>query len=170
MSTPSWHRDISDTEAGQEVDAHPISAPPLPDDPVSGSGIFSLRFAAAAFVTAPFLLLLPVSGFIPAGLAAAGMVFTWIGLRRSGRRPGIAVAMLIVSIMLIGLTLSMAIPWTRLVVVPAVSGYPEPRGLAGHVNLILQDGGGLSLSTLSGLLSGALFVAGGLLLRHYRQG
>lgn len=91
MSTPSQPQDkpqstpVADTR--QEVDAHPTPAPRPSGRSASGHGIVFLCLAAAAFVTAPFLLLLPVAGFIPAGLAAAGVVFAWIGLRRSDRRP-----------------------------------------------------------------------------------
>lgn len=103
-------------------------------------------------MTAPFLLLIPVAGFVPAGLAAAGAVLARIGLRRSDRRPGLAVAGLIVSVMLFGLT-----------VVPSVSYYPELQKAISHIKLVLLDTGG---QALLGLLAGALLVAGGLLLRR----
>lgn len=118
----------------------------------SGYGVVSLCFAAAAFVTAPFLFLLPVASFIPAVLAAAGSVFAWIGLRESDCRPGLAVAGLVVSVMLFGLT-----------VVLSVSDYPELQKAIGHIKLVLLDPGG---KALLGLLAGALLVAGGLLLRR----
>ena len=118
-------------------------APRPPGRPGSGYSVISLCLAAATLVTTPLLLLPPVAAFIPVVLAAAGIVFAWIGLRRSGRRTGFAVTGFIISIMLLGLTLSIAVLWTRLVVFPAIHNYPE-----------LQ------------VLSGTLLVAGGLLLRR----
>lgn len=139
-----------------------MPTPPQLQESGSGYGIVSLCLAAAAFVSTPFLLLIPVAGFIPAVLAAASVVFAWIGLRRSDRGPGLAVAGLIISVVLFGLTLSIAVLWTRLVVVPAVSDYPELQKAIGH-NLVLPD---TDVSALLGLLAGALLVAGGLLLRR----
>lgn len=58
----------------------------------SGHGIVYLSLAAVSFVTALFLLLIPVADSVPALLAAAGFVSAGIGLRESDRRPGLAAA------------------------------------------------------------------------------
>lgn len=103
-----------------------------------GYGVASLGLATAAFVTVPFLLLLSlVVGFVPAVMVAGGVVFAWIGLRRKNRRPGLAVAGLIVSAVLFGLTLSIAMLWTQLVVDPAFRDWPELQELIDHVRQLL---------------------------------
>lgn len=136
MSTPLRYQGTPVTDTRQGAGTHPTPRPP--GRPESGHGIISLCLAAASFATAPFLLLVPVAGFIPAILAAAGVVLVWIGLRRGDRRPGLAVAGLIVWAVLFGLTLSIAMLWTRLVVVPAVSDYPELQKAIGHIKLVLR--------------------------------
>lgn len=78
----------------KEADADPTPAHWPPGRPVSGYGILSLCLAAASFVTAPLLVLLLVAGLVSALLAAAGVLFAWAGLRRSDRRPGLAVVSL----------------------------------------------------------------------------
>lgn len=110
------------------------SAGPSPSER-SGSGYGSVSFclAAASFVTAPFLLLVPVAGFIPAILAAAGAVVAWSGLRRTDRRPGLVVAGLIVSVVLFGLTLSIAMLWNLVVVDPAIRDYTELHEVIDHI-------------------------------------
>lgn len=170
MSTPSQHQGTAVTDTRRKDDAHPAPAPRPPGWSASGHGIVSLCLAAASFVSAPFLMLIPVAGFIPAILAAAGTMFAWIGLRESDRTPGLAVAGLIISVMLFGLTLSIAMLWTLQVVVPAVRDYSELQEVIDHVGrmliedlVILPDTGGRALL---GLLAGALLVVGGLLLRR----
>jgi hypothetical protein len=103
-------------------------------------------------VSTPFLIMISVADFIPAGMAAAGVMLAWIGVRRSDRRTGLAVAGPVVLVMPFGLT-----------VVPSASDYPEPQKALGHIELVLLDTGG---QALLGLLAGALLVAGGLLLRR----
>lgn len=88
-------------------------------------------------MTAPFLLLIPVAGFIPAVLAAAGAVSAWLGLKQSDRRPGLAVAGLLISVMLFGLMLSIAMLWTRLVVAPAVSDHSELQEVIDHIKRLI---------------------------------
>lgn len=63
MSTPSQSQGTPVTDTRQEeVDAHPTTpAPRPPGRSGSGYGVISLCLAAAAFVTAPFLLLIPVA-------------------------------------------------------------------------------------------------------------
>lgn len=77
MSTPSQPQGTPVTDTRQEeVDAYPTTpAPRPPGRSGSGYGVISLCLAAAAFVNAPFLLLIPVAGFILAGLAVAGVVW-----------------------------------------------------------------------------------------------
>ena len=104
----------------------------------NGYGVASLGLATGAFVSAPFLLLLSlVVGFVPAVLAAAGVAFAWIGLRRSDRRPGLAVAGLVVSAVLFGLTLSVATLWTQLITDPAFRDWPELQQLIDHIRQLL---------------------------------
>lgn len=162
MPTPSQRGSTIVADARQGSGAYQTQAPRSTDRSGNDYGIVSLCLAAASFVTAPFLLLIPVAGFIPAILAAAGLVFAWTGLRRSGRRRGLAVAGLIISAVLFSLTLAIAMLWTRLIVVPAVSDYPELQKATDHI-LVLP---GTDVSALLGLLAGALLVAGGLLLRR----
>lgn len=171
MSNPSPPHDTPVAATQQEDDTLPTRAPRPPSGgPGSGHGIVSLCLAAASFVSAPFLLLIPVAGFIPAVLAAAGFVFAWIGCRGSNRRPGLAVAGLVVSVVLFGLTLNIAMLWTRLVAAPAIRDYPELRAVLGHIkqrlieNLVVFPG--IGAQALLGLLAGVLLVAGGLLLRR----
>jgi hypothetical protein len=111
--------------------------------PWNGYGVASLGLAVAAFVSAPFLLLFSVVGFVPAVafvpavLAAGGVVFAWIGLSRKDRRPGLAVAGLIVSAVLFGLSLGIATLWTQLITDPAFRDWPELRELIDHIRRLL---------------------------------
>lgn len=142
MSTPSKPRQMPVTSTWQETGAYPGpsgSSEKRRSSGRSGSGygIVSLCLAAAAFFTAPFLLLIPVAGFVPAVLAAVGIVVAWLGLRRSERTPGLAIAGSIVSVVLFGLTLSIAILWTLLVVAPAVSDYQQLHDVIDRIRAIL---------------------------------
>lgn len=132
------------TAPGRTRRRYPAGNRHPPDSDTSASGpvgrrlrIVSLCLTAASFVTAPFLLLIPVAGFIPAVLAAAGAVSAWLGLKQSDRRPGLAVAGLLISVMLFGLMLSIAMLWTRLVVAPAVSDHSELQEVIDHIKRLI---------------------------------
>ncbi|QIN84577.1 LPXTG cell wall anchor domain-containing protein [Rubrobacter tropicus] len=168
MSNVSQPEGTPTTSPSPVPDADPGPIPRPTDRSWNGYGIASLGLATGAFVTAPFLLLLPVVGVVPTVLAAGGGLLACIGLSRKDRRPGLAVAGLIVSAVLFGLTLSIAMLWTQLVIYPATRDYPELREVMQEVidyikRLILPDTG---VPALLGLLAGALLVAGGVLLRR----
>jgi hypothetical protein len=113
MSTPDQQR------------SRPGPAPPSGPRSATGYGVLALCLAAAAFVVSPFMLLIPLFGFLPAILAAAGVAVAWAGLRRGNHGVGLAITGLVLSVVLFGLTASIATLWNFLVVEPAVRDYQE---------------------------------------------
>lgn len=169
MSTPP-QPEHEPARATRRERAYPNPAARPSGGSANGYGILSLCLAAASFVSAPFLLLISVAGFTPSVLAAAGVMLACIGLSRKDNEPGLAVAGLIVCAVLLGLTLSIAILWTRLVVAPAISDYSALQEVIDDIkrrlmeNLVMSSGSGGQ--ALLGILAGALLVGGGLLLRR----
>lgn len=121
MSTPDHQR------------SRPDPAPPPRSRSAQGHGILALCLAAAAFFVAPFMLLIPLFGFLPAILAAAGVAVAWTGLRRSDHGVGLAVTGLVISVVLFGLTASIATLWNFLVVDPAIRDYQELHEVVDYV-------------------------------------
>lgn len=91
----------------------------------TSSGILSLILAGVAFLSAPIFLLIPYVGFLPAIIAAAGVVIAIVGLRGSTRGTGTAVAGLIVSVVVFALLAGVATMWNLVVADPAIRDYDE---------------------------------------------
>lgn len=91
----------------------------------TSSGILSLILAGVAFLSAPIFLLIPYAGFLPAIIAAAGVVIAIVGLRGSTRGTGTAVAGLIVSVVVFALLAGVATMWNLVVADPAIRDYDE---------------------------------------------
>ncbi|MDN6304494.1 MAG: hypothetical protein L0J74_01615 [Corynebacterium sp.] len=104
---------------------HNQSSPAPGGKSAIGSGIVALLLCVAAFVTAPLLLLIPYIGFVPALLAAAGVVVAALGLRGSTHGTGTAVTGLIVSVAVFALLAGIATLWNVVVADPAIRDYDE---------------------------------------------
>lgn len=85
----------------------------------------AMGLAVVSLVSTPLLLLFPIIGFLPAIIAAAGVVVAWLGLRKSTRGTAVALVALIFCVVLLGLTASIATLWHVVVVSPAVSDYDQ---------------------------------------------
>ncbi|MDN5724477.1 MAG: hypothetical protein L0G99_00915 [Propionibacteriales bacterium] len=90
-------------------------------------GGVSLGLSAVGLVSAPFLLWIPVVGFLPGLLAGRGGVVAWRGLAGDQRRSPILVAGLIAALGLFALLGALASVWYVMVAGPAMADYPELR-------------------------------------------
>jgi hypothetical protein len=88
-------------------------------------------------VFSPFLLLIPLLGFLPALMAAAGVAVAWAGLRRGGHGTGLALTGLVVSVVVFGLTASVATLWNFLIVDPAVRDYAELHEVIDYIRSLV---------------------------------
>jgi len=100
-------------------------------------GLLALCLAAAAFVFSPFLLLIPLLGFLPALMAAAGVAVAWAGLRRGDDGTGLALTGLVASVVVFGLTASVATLWNFLIVDPAVRDYKELHEVIDYIRSLV---------------------------------
>lgn len=92
--------------------------------PATGHGTISLALSAATLLTAP-ILLIPILGFLPALLAAAGVLVAWTGLRGSMRGTGITAAGLVVTVIVFAVSAGIATAWHVGVIEPAFRDYEQ---------------------------------------------
>ncbi|MGJ0184975.1 hypothetical protein [Corynebacterium glyciniphilum] len=87
----------------------------------TSQGIASLMLCAAAVITAPVSLPLPIFGFLPAVFAAIGIIPASVGLRRATHDTGLAVTGLVLSVLLFAALGGIATFWHVIVAGPTVS-------------------------------------------------
>lgn len=116
MSTPNHTR-------GSPVDVHQHNQSTHPHTAKSASsqGVISLILCAAAVISAPMLLALPILGFIPAALAGIGIIVAGAGLRGATQGNGLAVTGLILSVLLFALLAGVATFWHVFVAGPTIT-------------------------------------------------
>lgn len=122
--------DPDSPESSRSETAHRSSVP---------HATIGLCLAVVTIVSSP-LLLVPAIGFIPAIAAAIGAIVAWLGIRRSDRGTGIAMAALVICVILFGLTASVATAWTILVVNPAFGDYDQLHEVFDYVKRITFGG------------------------------
>lgn len=87
----------------------------------ASQGIASLILCAAAVISAPVSLPLPILGFFPAVFAGIGIFLASVGLRRATHNTGLAVTGLVFSVLLFAALGGIATFWHVLVAGPTVS-------------------------------------------------
>lgn len=110
---------------------------PAPGKSATGSGIIALALCAAAFLTAPLLILIPYIGFLPALLAGAAIIVAAAGLRGSTRGNGTAVTGLIVGVVLFAILAGIATVWNVVVADPAIRDYDELHDVIDYIKSLI---------------------------------
>lgn len=127
MSAPNLHHGTP-----VDINQHDQAAPPVAGASATGKATVALALSAAAVLTAPWLVLIPYVGFLPALIAGAGVVVAWAGLRGSTRGTGLGVTALIISVVLCALLAGIACVWNVVVAGPAISDYEQLHQVIDH--------------------------------------
>lgn len=103
----------------------------------TGKGVIALVLCAAAFISAPLLLLIPYVGFLPALLAGAAVVIAWCALRGAPRGNGTAATGLILGVVLFAFLAGIATVWNLVVADPAIRDYDELHGVIEYIQSLI---------------------------------
>ncbi|MBT2486193.1 MULTISPECIES: hypothetical protein [unclassified Microbacterium] len=99
----------------------------------AGKGVIALVLCAAAFLSAPMLILIPYVGFVPAVLAGAAIIVAWSGLRGATHGNGTAVTGLIIGVVLFAVFAGIATVWNLVVADPAIRDYDQLHEVIEHI-------------------------------------
>lgn len=123
---------------GQQAPVHVIqnNQPPTGKS-AAGKGVIALVLCAAAFLSAPLLILIPYVGFLPAMLAGAAIIVAWSGLRGATRGDGTAVTGLIIGVVLFAILAGIATVWNLVVADPAILDYDELHDIIEHIKSLV---------------------------------
>ncbi|WP_145942860.1 hypothetical protein [Corynebacterium glyciniphilum] len=116
MSAPNPYQRPSDS-----TDPMPHDGRATSEKSATRQGIASLILCAAAVVSAPVSLPLPILGFLPAVFAGIGIILASVGLRRATHDTGLAVTGLVLSVLLFAALGGVATFWHVIVAGPTVS-------------------------------------------------
>lgn len=131
MSAPE-HPQVHVPQSNQQV-------PHSTGKSATSSGVVALILTGIALLSAPAFLLVPYIGFLPALLAAAGVVVAGLGLGRRGSSRGTATTVtgLIVSIVVFALLAGIATMWNLVVADPAIRDYDELHEVIEYIQQLI---------------------------------